>query len=266
MTPVWRPASLRTLLLASAVVVALATAYAITSLRAKADGARITQTTLADIRARSQRGERPRVGGPGHRRGRCRDSASTTRDHQQSCGATSAPLARVDPDDASDQWTAARAAAGDTSQRWMTCSAQIARGDLERAEEIDERRVDPAFDASERGSWRRPTAREGAEAVGIFKWTAFWTYLSLCAAVLALMALFWRFRRIEQKRSREYSVRLGARGDPRSPHRPAQPPPADGRPRPPGRAPAAACSSTSTASRRTTTPTATSRATSCSSA
>ncbi len=50
--------------------------------------------------------------------------------------------------------------------------------------------------------------REGAEAVGIFKWTAFWTYFSLLAAVVALMALFWRFRRIEQKRSREYARNL----------------------------------------------------------
>ena len=84
---------------------------------------------------------------------------------------------------------------------------QIARGDLERAEQVDESRVDPAFDNLTE-TLAVADGREGAEAVAIFRWTAIWTYVSLSAAVLALMALFWRFRRIEQKQSREYSRKL----------------------------------------------------------
>ncbi len=102
MTPVWRPVSFAALLLVSAVVVALATAFAITSLRAKADDARVTQTLFTDIARRSQRGERPRVGGAGDRWGRCRDSRRSAARSALSCSGHLRTLARLDADDARD--------------------------------------------------------------------------------------------------------------------------------------------------------------------
>ncbi len=196
---------LRTLLLASAVVVALATAYAITSLRAKADDARMTQTTLADIRAHLNEAsalewEARAIGGADEEIRQVRRTITAElRLHFRK-------LSRIDPDNASDHGQLRELLTGyDSAVDDMF--REISRDDLQRAEEIDEGRVDPAFDAlSEKLA--STESEEGAQAVGIYKWTAFWTYFSLCASALALIALFWRFRRIEQKRTNEYSRRL----------------------------------------------------------
>ena len=114
-----------------------------------------------------------------------------------------------------------------------------------------------------RGSWRRRTAWKATRRSGSSSGPRSGRTSVSSPLMLALMALFWRFRRIEEKRSREYARNLEheATHDHLTglPNRRRLMDDLDAA----GRAAGCSCSSTSTASRPTTTPSATSRATSC---
>ena len=196
---------LRCLLLVLAVVVALATAYTITSLRAKADGARVAQTILAKLGAglseESSLEWEARATGEIDARVLARRRVLETERRNLLSG-----RARLDHDH-KDYRKQLRELLGAYESGVDAMFGALAVGDVERAAVIDELRVDPVYDEL-RDLLASADRHEGAEAVGIFKWTAFWTYFSLLAAMLALMALFWHFRRIEEKRSREYARKL----------------------------------------------------------
>jgi hypothetical protein len=83
----------------------------------------------------------------------------------------------------------------------------LARGDRERAEEVDERRVDPSYPLM-RKELAKHDRKEGAQAVEILRQTTLWTFLSLGGALMTLLALFWRFRRTEHNSIREQTRML----------------------------------------------------------
>ena len=194
---------LRVLLLTLALVVTLATAFTITSLRARADGARVTQTKLAKLGAGLS--EESGLEWKARATGRI---AATVRGELQGLKAERrgllSAIARTDRDDISLKLLRLVEVYESAVDDMF---GAIVGGHVELAGVVDELRADPAYEAL-RGQLASADRLEGQEAVEIFKWTAFWTYFSLLAALVTLTALFWHFRHIEEKRSREYARSL----------------------------------------------------------
>jgi diguanylate cyclase (GGDEF)-like protein len=168
-----------------AVAIALVTALAIASLAAQADDARVTQTALANVRAevtemKSLEWEARATGLVGAELIE-RRRVLTARLRGELDG-----LARVDADHR---------------------DSQARLRELARAEEVDERRVDPSYPRM-RSELAMHDRKEGARAVRILQQTRLWTLLSLGGALTALLALFWRFRRTEHIRIREQTRTL----------------------------------------------------------
>jgi hypothetical protein len=115
-------------------------------------------------------------------------------------------LARVDAKDASDQ-AHLRELVAEYRSAVDELFSFLSRGDFERAAELDERRVDPAYERL-RDELARHNRIEGADAVKILQRSNAGTFLSLGGALIALLALFWRYHRTEQRRGREQARTL----------------------------------------------------------
>ena len=188
------------LMIPAALVVALATAFAITSLRTQGDNARLTQTALANVRA--DLNEESALEWQARSSGEV--SAEIFVKHQKLRAGLSGELdtlARHDGDD----WNPN----GRSRQLLSTYQSAIddmfrliASDDLAGAERVDSRRVDPIQDRllERLASDER---KHGADAVAILLKTRLGTYLSLGGAAILLLLLFWRFRQIERRRDHE---------------------------------------------------------------
>jgi diguanylate cyclase (GGDEF)-like protein len=184
----------------TALAVAMGTAFAITALRTQGDSARLTQTALANVRAdlneESSLDWEARSGGSLSAKIRVRRQKLRAR-----LSGELDTLARNDgdnwnPDGSSRQLLATYESAIDDMFRL------IASNDLESAERVDSRRVDPLHDQLlERLA--SDDQQHGEDAAAILNRTRLGTFLSLGGATLALLLLFWRFRHIERRRERE---------------------------------------------------------------
>jgi diguanylate cyclase (GGDEF)-like protein len=188
-----------------AVVIASVTALAIDSLRGHSDDARVTQTTLANVRAevtemKSLEWEARATGLVGAELIERRRVLTTRLRGELDT------LRRIDGDHAESQVRLRKLVTGYESAV-DDMFGFLARGDRERAEEVDERRVDPSYPLM-RKELAKHDRKEGAQAVEILRQTTLWTFLSLGGALMTLLALFWRFRRTEHNSIREQTRML----------------------------------------------------------
>ena len=184
----------------AALLVAAATATAITALRTQGDHARLTQIALANMRA--ELNLESALEGDALAAGEVSAEIVVKRLKLKArlAGLTDY-LAGASP----DGWTADR-----PSRRLLAgyesavddLLDSIARGDLARAERIDRRRVDPVHDQL-LDRLEIDARQHGDDAVAILLKTRLGTFLSLSGAAMLLVLLFWRFRHTELKRERE---------------------------------------------------------------
>ena len=193
------------LIVPAALVVTLATALAITSLKAQADDARVTQTIFANVRAElaetSALEEEARANGRvgveiNERRQVLRTRLRGELDR----------LARIDGDHADEQ-ARLRGLVAEYESAVDDVFSFVSRGDHERAVEVDDRRVDLAYSVVHR-ELAKHELEEGVQAAKTLQQSNVGTFLSLGAALIALLALFWRYHRTEQRRGREQAGTL----------------------------------------------------------